>query len=137
MITYSIIQKSQLEGALRLDAEYYQPEYLLAQKSLFTVDHTSLKDIATITTGPAYSSEEIGAEFDIPLARIGDVVNKIAVDGWLKLTRKEFEKFHSKKINNRDILMSMTGDPPDVGKCNLIKNADPQVLAFNQRVAKI
>src|SRR3989344_54602 len=28
MITYSIIQKSQLEGAKRLDAEYYQPEYL-------------------------------------------------------------------------------------------------------------
>jgi len=28
MITYSIIQKSQLEGALRLDAEYYQPKYL-------------------------------------------------------------------------------------------------------------
>jgi len=28
MITYSIIQKLQLEGALRLDAEYYQPEYL-------------------------------------------------------------------------------------------------------------
>jgi len=29
MIAYSIIQKSQLEGGLRLDAEYYQPEYLL------------------------------------------------------------------------------------------------------------
>ena len=28
MIFYSIIKKSQLEGALRLDAEYYQPEYL-------------------------------------------------------------------------------------------------------------
>ena len=28
MITYSIIKKSELEGALRLDAEYYQPEYL-------------------------------------------------------------------------------------------------------------
>lgn len=28
MITYSIIKKSQLEGAKRLDAEYYQPEYL-------------------------------------------------------------------------------------------------------------
>jgi len=34
MITYSIIQKSQLEGALRLDAEYYQPEYLEAAKKL-------------------------------------------------------------------------------------------------------
>ncbi len=28
MVTYSIIQKSQLEGAHRLDAEYYQQEYL-------------------------------------------------------------------------------------------------------------
>ena len=28
MITYSIIKKSQLERAYRLDAEYYQPEYL-------------------------------------------------------------------------------------------------------------
>ncbi len=28
MITYSIINKSQLEGNLRLDAEYYRPEYL-------------------------------------------------------------------------------------------------------------
>ncbi len=28
MITYSIINKNHLEGALRLDAEYYQPEYL-------------------------------------------------------------------------------------------------------------
>lgn len=29
MITYSIIQKSQLEGAHRLDAEYYQQEYFI------------------------------------------------------------------------------------------------------------
>ena len=34
MIVYSIIQKSQLEGALRLDAEYYQPEYLKGAKEL-------------------------------------------------------------------------------------------------------
>lgn len=29
MITFSIIQKSQLEGTMRLDAEYYQPEYFI------------------------------------------------------------------------------------------------------------
>jgi restriction endonuclease S subunit len=33
-MVYSIIQKSQLEGALRLDAEYYQPEYLEYSKKL-------------------------------------------------------------------------------------------------------
>lgn len=34
MITYSTIQKSQLEGALRLDAEYYHPEKLEAMERL-------------------------------------------------------------------------------------------------------
>jgi len=34
MITYSIIQKSKLEGAHRLDAEYCQPEYLEYAKRL-------------------------------------------------------------------------------------------------------
>jgi len=34
MITYSIIQKSKLEGCFRLDAEYYQPEYLEIAKKI-------------------------------------------------------------------------------------------------------
>lgn len=34
MITFSIIQKSQLEGALRIDAEYYQPDYLELDREL-------------------------------------------------------------------------------------------------------
>ena len=34
MITYSIIQKSKLEGSHRLDAEYYQPEYLELDKKI-------------------------------------------------------------------------------------------------------
>jgi restriction endonuclease S subunit len=48
MITCSIVQKSQLEGALRLDAEYYQPEYLdlisnlKSQKSKFLGDFLKL-----------------------------------------------------------------------------------------------
>ncbi|MEK7527132.1 MAG: restriction endonuclease subunit S [Patescibacteria group bacterium] len=54
MITYSIIQKSQLEGAKRLDAEYYQPEYLALRKKLFSspiLDKISKK----ITDFGAYS----------------------------------------------------------------------------------
>jgi len=49
MITYSIIQKSQLEGANRLDAEYYQPKYLEAIALLNKINaeplSTSLKDV--------------------------------------------------------------------------------------------
>lgn len=46
MITYSIIQKSQLEGAHRLDAEYYQPQYLEIIKNLNRLKAISIKEIA-------------------------------------------------------------------------------------------
>jgi len=48
MTTYSIIQKSQLEGALRLDAEYYQPEYLELIKKLDSLGVVSIKAIAEL-----------------------------------------------------------------------------------------
>lgn len=41
MITYSIIQKSQLEGAHRLDAEFYQPEYLEISEKLRTAQRVA------------------------------------------------------------------------------------------------
>lgn len=34
MVNYSVIKKSELEGARRLDAEYYQPEYLEIDKKI-------------------------------------------------------------------------------------------------------
>lgn len=42
---HSIIQKSQLEGALRLDAEYYQPEYLNLISNLKSQKSKILKEI--------------------------------------------------------------------------------------------
>lgn len=50
MITFSIIQKSQLEGAMRLDAEYYQPEYLERSRKLKGTT-LPLNEIAYITDG--------------------------------------------------------------------------------------
>lgn len=43
---YSIIQKSQLEDALRLDAEYYQPEYLELIKKLNSLETTPIERVA-------------------------------------------------------------------------------------------
>ena len=45
MISYSIIQKSQLEGALRLDAEYYRPEYLEIRKNIESISFSDFKEI--------------------------------------------------------------------------------------------
>lgn len=46
-MTYSIIQKSQLEGAHRLDAEYYQPEYLNLVENLNYLGAVPIRDVAT------------------------------------------------------------------------------------------
>lgn len=50
MITYSIIQKSQLEGAHRLDAEYYQPEYLNVAKIIEKYGYKNLGDLLDVLT---------------------------------------------------------------------------------------
>lgn len=47
---YSIIQKSQLEGAYRLDAEYYQPEFLQVVELIKSRSHKRLGDIISILT---------------------------------------------------------------------------------------
>lgn len=48
MKNFSIIKKSQLEGATRLDAEYYQPEFLEMDKKIKKFKNFLLKDIMEI-----------------------------------------------------------------------------------------
>jgi len=65
MITYSIIQKSQLEGGLRLDAEYYQPEYLENAKMISALPYevqkfSSLASYITNGHTPLHADLSIG-----------------------------------------------------------------------------
>lgn len=47
----SIINKSQLEGAHRIDAEYYKPEYLEILKRLNTLKTVTLGEFCKISDG--------------------------------------------------------------------------------------
>ncbi len=49
-MNFSIIQKSQLEGALRIDPDYYQPEYLSAVETIKKTKHERLGDIISLLT---------------------------------------------------------------------------------------
>ena len=46
MAVWSVIPKTQLEGATRLDSEYYQPEYLTLMESLRKKPTVQLNSIA-------------------------------------------------------------------------------------------
>ncbi len=74
MITFSTIQKSQLEGASRLDAEYYQPEYLQYIETLHKFETQSLDSLVTkIDVGFVSSMTSHFQDKGIPLLRTQNV----------------------------------------------------------------
>lgn len=68
--------------------------------------------------------------------KIGNVTRKTKYED---LDFVNFAKISSSQLlQNDDILMTMTGDPPDVGKCNIwFSREDKQPLTYNQRVCRI
>ncbi len=71
----------------------------------------------------------------VSVSKIGDVTNKRDINNWEFTDIAEFEKQEGIFLNHGDILMTLTGDPPDIGKVNYIYK--PQNATWNQRVAKI
>jgi len=121
MISYSIIQKSQLEGALRLDSEYYQPEFLDIQKKLKNLSSIKLGDISFVTDGEHGSpifDEESGIKY---------FSSQFVMDGY---TSTENIHYIDRRINERnrrsqlaegDILLSIVGT---IGKAAVVLNKD-------------
>lgn len=73
-MNFSIIQKSQLEGANRLDAEYYQPEYLDIERTIFSNTFRKLNEICFfIKKGIFDLSPENYREKGIPLIRTSEL----------------------------------------------------------------
>jgi restriction endonuclease S subunit len=123
MPTYSIIKKSQLEGALRLDAEYYQPEYLGIEEKLQTFPHTSLKHYAEkVFSGPFGSTlkSESYQETGIPFIRISDIGDLfIENQGLVFISPSEHERIHSTYLSAGDIVLSKIGT---VGRLSVISD---------------
>jgi len=115
MINYSIIPKSQLEGAKRLDAEYYQPEYLsfMSQINKFRVKKGG--EIGKILRGN--TPKEYG-DYDIPIIRSGDLSNFFINENLLRAKNKNI--FY---VKNGDILISSIG-LGSIGKVNIFTHGN-------------
>ena len=103
MISYSIIQKSQLEGARRLDAEYYQPEYLDLEKKFNALNVKTIEEISkSVISFGAYSltSHIEWQEFGVPYINVGDIHNGyINLDNVKYISEKSRRNF--KKISRK------------------------------------
>jgi len=113
MITYSIIQKSQLEGALRLDAEYYQPEYLNLTSKLKNQKSKFLGDIArNIICGP-FGSAILQGDYrasGVPLVRVSDLSGWFVHDDDLVFIEESLsQKMKRYQVFDEDIVVSQRG----------------------------
>ncbi len=104
---------------------------------LSKIDTTNLSICAVFHNGRGYDSNEFGAIGDVYIAKIGDVTQKRDYKSWEMISRAHFESLRGSFLKNKDILMTLTGDPPDVGKVEYILNIPENSLSWNQRVALI
>lgn len=120
-MTYSIIQKSQLEGALRLDAEYYQPEYLAVTDKITRGKHTTIKKLSEkVFSGPFGSTlkSESYQSFGVPFIRIGDISDIfIQKKNLVYISENEHRRIYSSRLNPGDIVLSKIGT---VGRLSVI-----------------
>ena len=129
---YSVIQKSQLEGAKRLDAEYYQPEYLTLEKIFSQSKTEKVIDLTDFVKKGVFDlSPDNYTESGVPFVRVQNIKK-----GFLD---EENLVFISEQINNKekktelrpfDIVLSKVGT---VGEISIIPSHFPKTN-FSQNV---
>lgn len=117
MISYSIIQKSQLEGAKRLDAEYYQPEYF--------IDFTKGKwrPIGDFLEQCQYGLSYVmnTTQSGHPIFKMDNIENAFLFDDNLKYVRISKKEFNDFKLERGDILFNRVNAEEFVGRTGIFK----------------
>ena len=118
MITFLIIRKSQLEGAHRLDAEYYQPEYSDIRKDLQLAP--TLESLFTgmirDPMGYGFNYEPLG----IPYYRIDDLLDPFLSDNPVSISNGIHQKLKRTQLHYGDLIMAVRG--ATIGRLGLFIN---------------
>lgn len=129
MINFSIIQKSQLEGATRLDAEYYQPEFLEMEKNLSLLNSKLFSEISIIRSGTTPKNRDDDRKEGIVLLKTTDVRNNVLAEenSYYYISRELDEKMKQTKLAGRDVLVNIVGATLGViGRVAFVPNKFPE-----------
>lgn len=137
MTTYSIMQKSHLEQGHRLDAEYYQPEYLEVARKVKSLPHETLESISeTIASFGAYALTNFIEWQDdgIPFIVAENIKEGfIGYEGARCISDKTDEILQKSRVQEGQVLLSMSGS---VGNAAVAYKIPPK-LNSNQDIVKI
>jgi len=140
MITYSIIKKSQLEGAHRLDSEYYQPEYFELEKRLLAFKvHKRLLDIISRPVVTGSTPKDRDCKMDDTDIRF--IKTDTLRDGVINFEFSDCLPIEQNRKNSQpesgDILVTIIGATHSiVGRTALIFDDDPD-MNINQNIVLI
>ncbi len=136
-MTYSIIQKSQLDRVLRLDAEYFQPEYLDIENKLSIIKSVKIGEIAkSVVNFGAYSlcNYIVWQDKGVPYINVGDVK-----DGYIDFSNIKYidekvnEILKKSQVQEGQIILTMAGSIGNVAVAHNVSEA----INSNQATAKI
>ncbi len=121
----------------RYEPEFWLSNYIAEEKQLNNIKTITLKECAYFQNGFAFDSNDFSLDGDVYVSKIGDVTQKRDFNLWERISKHCFDEAKAKYLEHSDILMTLTGDPPDVGKVQLIFNPQKEKLSWNQRVAML
>lgn len=125
MVTYSIIKLSQLEGAHRLDSEYYQPEYFIDFSKGSWVPIGETLDICQYGLSLAMNDDKKG----YPMFKMDDIHDGFLFDDEVRYADISHGLFEQFKIEKDDIFFNRVNSEEFVGRTGIFKLAMDAVFA--------
>ena len=129
MTTFSIIQKSQLESSLRVDAEYYQEEYLELASKLSLFKSKLFSEIAVIRSGTTPKERDDDQSDGVVLLKTTDIRNSVLLEesSYYHISHEIDKKMRQTKLASRDVLINIVGATLEViGRTAFVPNNFPE-----------
>ena len=133
MAVWSIIKKSYLQRALRIDSEYYQPQYLSLDKG-FSEGRLKLVEIRDVSNfvkkGIFDISPDKYVSQGVPLARVQNIRSGfLNYNNMVFISEDEHLKYKKTELNEGDLVLSKVGTIGEIAiisekdnKCNFSQN---------------
>ncbi|MDP2838347.1 MAG: restriction endonuclease subunit S [Candidatus Moranbacteria bacterium] len=125
MSAHAIIQKSQLEGATRLDAEYYQPEFLVSVSNLRKFELQLLEEMTSkMEVGFVSSMASHFCDSGVPLLRtqnVGEFVTDFE-NGIVYIDEEFHKKLEKSQVYPGYVLLARSGS---IGNASVVTKNHP------------
>ncbi len=125
MAVWSVVRTSELEGARRLDGEYYQPKYRIDFSKGCWIEVGEAVEFCQYGISQAMSEEPVG----YPIFRMDDIENGFLADDDLKHVEITDDVFQKYRLEANDILFNRVNSEEFVGRTGIFKLKGDYVFA--------